>query len=504
MRAPLNRRHLDLVTSVFTVGASLLVVLVYAAHAWDLIGYPWDWSPDEGIYLDFARRLLDAPASLYNARGVPVPAIYGPLHPALLAPVVRLSNPLAAARVLTLGFTLIGALAVGVLIRRRAGTLWAVAGAALYLSVFNISSWFMLVRIDTPLVAFWLWSAVVLFPSELRAGADHLSRGRIAGATALLLMGCLVKLTAVIHGLPLVLAWFWVDRRSAWRLIAALALSGLVTLALLLAITKGGYLEAVLIWRLHSREPGLLSRLVADFAVRAWPVILLALLSGIAAVLARSRPIRDPVLFLLAGGLLVLPMASKAGACWNYLLPLYAAMVVAGARWAALSLPTVGSLLPAGIGVLALVLATSQTFPMPTAYDEAAARTLYGFAREFHRKAGGPFLVSRPDLVYFVVGQDAEIEGAGLQQLVDGRAPAATEILERIIQARYTLVVETWPLPRQAAWQNSLHRNYRPLGACRLGSYFTGYDARLYARRDLPVDFTPPSGVRCQAVPHGP
>ena len=60
------------------------------------------------------------------------------------------------------------------------------------------------------------------------------------------------------------------------------------------------------------------------------------------------------------------------------------------------------------------------------------------------------------------------------------------------------------PLPRQAAWQYSLHRNYRPLGACRLGSYFTGYDARLYARRDLPVDFTPPEGVRCQAVPHVP
>ncbi len=170
------RRHLRLAAAVFTASASLLVVLVYVAYAWELVSYPWDWSPDEGLYLDFARRLLDAPGSLYNERGVPVPAIYGPLFPALLAPVVRLANPLAAARVLTLAFTLLGALAVGALIRRRAGVLWASAGAALYLAIFDIASWFMLVRIDTPLLALWLWSAVLLLPRELRAGADRLSR----------------------------------------------------------------------------------------------------------------------------------------------------------------------------------------------------------------------------------------------------------------------------------------------------------------------------------------
>ena len=39
------------------------------------------------------------------------------LLPVLLAPMVRLANPLTAARVLTLAFTLLGALAVGALIR---------------------------------------------------------------------------------------------------------------------------------------------------------------------------------------------------------------------------------------------------------------------------------------------------------------------------------------------------------------------------------------------------
>jgi hypothetical protein len=499
-------RHLRLAAAVFTAGASLLAILVYVAHAWELVRYPWDWSPDEGLHLDFARRLLDAPGSLYNERGVPVPAIYGPLYPALLAPVVRLANPLAAARVLTLVFTLLGALAVGALIRRRAGLLWASAGAALYLAVFDIASWFMLVRVDTPLLALWLWSAVLLLPRELQVGADQLSRGRIAGGTALLLAATLVKPTAAVHGLPLVLGWFLVDRRSAWRLIAALAVSGSATVALLQTATGGGFVDAMLVWRLHGREPGLLARILTDFTSRSWPVLLLALVSALAAGLAKARPLGEPVWLMLAGGLLILPLASKAGACWNYLLPLYAALVVAAACWAAQALAAGRDwqpMMPAGIAALALALATTQTFPLPTTFDETAARTFYGFVQTFHRKLGGPFLVSRPELVNFLVGQNSEIEGYGFAHLASHHAPAARDVLASLEQARYTLVVETWLLPQQPEWQSALRRNYRPLGACRLGSYFTGYDARLYARRGLPVEFTPPAGVRCLAVPHG-
>jgi hypothetical protein len=123
--------------------------------------------------------------------------------------------------------------------------------------------------------------------------------------------------------------------------------------------------------------------------------------------------------------------------------------------------------------------------------------------QDFHRKVGGPFLASSPDLVYFLVGEQTEIEGTSFSHLVDSGAPGALDVLTRLEQARYTLVVETWPLPAQRQWQAALRRNYRPLGVCRLGSYFTGNDSRLYARRGLPVEFTPPAGVRCLAVPHG-
>jgi len=498
-------RHVRLAAAVFAGTAALLVVSIYVVCAWNLVVYPWDWSPDEGLYLDFARRLLDAPGSLYNDRGVPVPAMYGPLYPALLAPMVRLAHPLAAARILNLLCTLLGALALATLIRRRAGVLWAAAGATLYLSIFDIASYLMLARMDSPLITLWLWSAVVLLPRELRAEADQLSRRQTIGGTALLLAAALVKPTAVVHGLPLVLGWFWVDRRSAWRLIAALAISGLATVALMQAATGGGFVDAMLGWRLHGREPGLLAKILADFSLRSWPVLLLALVSALAAGLARTRPHREPACLMLAGGLLILPMSGKAGALWNYLLPLYAALVVAAACWAARAVAARNwqPVVPTAIAALSLALAITQTFPLPTAFDQAAAQTFYGFVQDFHRKLGGPFLASSPDLVYFLVGEETEIEGTSFSHLADSGAPGARDVLTRLEQARYTLVVETWPLPARPEWQIALRRNYRPLGVCRLGSYFTGYDSRLYARRGLPVDFTPPAGVRCLAVPHG-
>ena len=69
-------RNLRLAAAVFAGAASLSVVLAYAICAWILIKYPWDWSPDEGLYLDYARRLLAAPATLFHGRAVPLPASY--------------------------------------------------------------------------------------------------------------------------------------------------------------------------------------------------------------------------------------------------------------------------------------------------------------------------------------------------------------------------------------------------------------------------------------------
>ena len=48
-----------------SVAAALVVIVLFARCAAQLVAYPWDWSPDEGLYLDWGRRLVTDPASLY-------------------------------------------------------------------------------------------------------------------------------------------------------------------------------------------------------------------------------------------------------------------------------------------------------------------------------------------------------------------------------------------------------------------------------------------------------
>ena len=497
----------NLVAAAVAGAAALLVVVAYVLRAWVLITYPWDWSPDEGMHLDYARRALEAPGTLYPRRAVPFPSAYGPLLPVLMAPLVRLGEPLMAARLMALAWALVGAGAVGEILRRRAGPLWAAAGVALYLAPFDLSFWHMLVRVDGPMIALWLWAAVPLLPRDIERGADSLSRGRLAAGTALLLASVLVKPTAALHGAPLVLGWFLVDRRSAWRLSAATAGGGLTVLGILQAVTGGGFLWVNRLWGLHPRVSGLAGSLMAYFGVLAWPVILLAAAGALVVSAARSRPHREPALLLVAGGLAVAPIMGKQGASWNYMLPLFAALVVAAGCWFARAArtwsrprpsPSVVRLAPAlATTALAITLASTRPFPLPSTLDEATARAFYRFTQEVHRSAGGPFLVSRPDLVYFLAGQAEEVEGSSFSHLAAGGARGAGDVLERLRDGRYTLVVVTWPLPETPEWRDALREGYRHVGGCGLGWYFGVMTSHVLVRRDLSYAFVPPAGTRC-------
>jgi len=189
--------------------------------------------------------------------------------------------------------------------------------------------------------------------------------------------------------------------------------SGLAILALLQAATGGGFVEAMMGWRLHGREPGLLTKILTDFspAQLAGPVAGRGVGSG-------RWPGQGPT-------------PSRAGLSHARRWTAHPAHGQQG--WSALELSAAplrssggGRRLLGGAGrgsqKLAagcagydcgaiLALATTQVFPLPTTFDEAAARTLYGFVQDFHRKVGGPFLTSSPDLVYFLVGEQTEIEG---------------------------------------------------------------------------------------------
>lgn len=490
-----------LLATAAACAAALLVVLAYALRARVLLEYPWDWSPDEGLYLDYGRRALEDPGSLYPRQAVPFPSAYGPLVPALMAPLVRLPHPLWAARLVALAWTALGAAAVAELLRRRAGLRWAAAGVALYLTPFDLSFWHALVRVDGPMIALWLSAAVPLLPRSLARGADALSRGRLAAGAALLLAAVLFKPTAALHGAPLVLGWFLVDRRSAWRLLATTGAAGLAALLALQVATAGGFLWVNRLWALHPAVPGLALNNLALYVRFTAPVLALALAALLAGAAAGHRPWREPALLLLAGGLAVVPLLGKQGAWCNYLLPLYAGTVVAAGAWAS----RLGPWPAAGASVLALGLAATRTFPLPTALDESTARAFYGFTQEVQRRSGGPLLVARPDLVYFLAGQSAEIEGSSFVHLARGAAPGTETVLRGLEQRRYALVVWTWPLPDSREWTSALHRGYERVGDCRLGFFYgAASHSTLAVRRDLAVRFAPPPGTRCAAAPPAP
>ncbi len=512
MRASLTRadglrsRVPALLAWAAAAAAALVVVAVYVASAAELMRYPWDWSPDEGLMLDYARRVVRDPASLYVQRAVPVPLVYGPLEPALLAPAATAARPFLVARATLLCFALMGAAAAAELARRRASPPWALVTAALFLLPFDLSFWHLILRVDGLLVTLWLWAAVLLLPRELAAGADALSTRRVAGGTVLLLAAVLVKSTAVLHAVPLVLGWWLVDRRSALRLTVALAAGGLGCLAALQGATHGGFLWVQALWTRHPRVPGQAAAVMTDFVGHTWPLLALLLAAAVTARAARASVRREPTLLLLAGGLAVVPLLGKHGSGWNYLLPFLAAVAVASAalfaraarssRWP-LGPPAI--LAAAG---LALTLAWSRPFRLPSASDLATARAFYGAVGEVRRSSSGPLLATRPDLVYFLTGQAAEVEGGSFLNLAAAGAEGTADVLGRLERREYAAVIWTWPLPAGAEWTQALLSGYALVADCRLGYYYGApFPTHLAVRRDVPVRFALPASARCEAAP---
>ena len=240
--------------------AALGVLLVYLAHAVALVRYPWDWSPDEGLTLDYARRLVQAPGTLYAKTVVPVPLEYTPLLTVVLAPLVAVfEKPLASARVLAIVWTGLAVAGTYALVRPHAPQALALAMTALVLAPLDVSFWYMLVRIDGLMIAFWLWAAVFLLPRSLARGGDRLDRRRLVLGAALLMAAVLTKPTAVVHGTPLVLAWLWVDARSGLRLAALMIGAGLGIVAVLNLVSAGGFLWVNRLWTDHVSHAGLAS-----------------------------------------------------------------------------------------------------------------------------------------------------------------------------------------------------------------------------------------------------
>src|SRR5256885_7684276 len=237
-------------------------ILIYAAGAAMLVGYPYEWDPSEGGALEVAWRLLHDPAQLYpHGTVVPHPFPLPPLQALLHVPLVLTSGAdLRGPRALSLVILVAILGAIYVLVRRAGGEggsrRLAWVAAATLLAPLADSFWLMLARVDGLMIALLLWAAVVGLPRELRRGAAVLSTKRALATAALLVLACLAKPSAALHGAPLLLAWALVDWRSFVRLAAATVALGLAAGGAIDVASHGGFLESNRLWLLHGQEAG--------------------------------------------------------------------------------------------------------------------------------------------------------------------------------------------------------------------------------------------------------
>jgi hypothetical protein len=333
-------------------------------------------------------------------------------------------------------------------------------------------------------------------PSRLERGADRLSSARLWTGAALLLASVLAKPTAVIHGAPLVLGWFLVDRRSLWRLTGAMLAGGIGALVLLQIVTDGGFLWTAPLWGIHTRHQGLFGRLVSMFVVAHGMLLLLVVVAIVVAWRRRDQPFRDGAWLLVLGGLAILPTLGKGGAWTNYLLPLYCALVALACRlWP--PTPAAAILVPAALG-LALLM---RPFPLPTSADADTSAAFYSFVRE----RGRPLLATRPEYAYFVVRQPIEAEGSGLTHLVAARVPGTEVLLERVRRRYYRLIIALpyfWPNDR--GFEAALAEGYEIAATCTLAFFYGRSEFVLLLPRGEAARLVPPPGARCRSFAAAP
>jgi hypothetical protein len=503
-----GRSRLGSVAGMAAVALALLVAAVYLTRAAALLRYPFDWSPDEGLALDYARRVLVAPGLLYAKSAVPFPCAYTPLLPLLLAPATTTDAPLFWGRLLALAWTTTIAASLYLLVRRVAPLALAVACTALCLSIFDMTFWFMLVRVDGLMVALWIAGAAVLMPASLVPGSEPLTRRRLVLGALLLVLSTLAKPTAVVHAAPLVLGWLAVDRRGALGLAAAVGGAGLAVLLLLEAATSGGFLWVMKLWTVHGFVEGQTRSILAYYAVGTWPVAALAALGFVAAARAGARPWRDGSILLLVSGLLAVPGLGKGGAMRNYLLPLLLATGVACGRFwgAALREKTEAARLVAlAVGAAAFALAARSTFPVPGPAEEATAAAFYGHVRQVLAERGGPVLAARPDYVSYLAGHPVEVETTSFPYLAMAAVPGVELVRDRLQEQRYALVVQGPFFPPPAAGiPAALEAGYEAYGGCWMPAFYGRTQYVLHAPRGRPVDLTFPGGVGCGLLPRTP
>jgi len=340
-------------TAVCVVLAAALCVVAgrYAARAFDL-----SWRDyGEGPVLAMVERMRHEPVSRHWIERPPYTlTCYGPGYYATVLGVSQLTpwqGTVVPGRLVALAAALgITALVAGVVVRQTGRIEFGLFAGLLFLGSSVVSSWVPFHRVDT---------LAVLFAVAAYAAASS-GKGRgLAAAAVLIAAGSLVKQTAALAALPIVVHLLLTRRfRPAAGFAAGVALLGAGLWLAVDALSGGYFLTMAVRGNVNRLAVGHGLELALGFLQS--PAALAGLLVAAWLVKNDARTALGSLYWtaLVLSTLTAVPAAMKEGASINYFLePCALAAVVVGVH----GLPRLGAAMPRGLpialGLLGIVLA---------------------------------------------------------------------------------------------------------------------------------------------------
>jgi hypothetical protein len=328
----------------------------FAAHAWEMLRFPYPLDYGEGPLLLQARLLLNGTslAGLYADPALPPYAVvnYPPLY---LLLTVALARPLGddallAGRLLSLIAALGSALMLALLVRtapprsRSSVAPWLLVIGLSWLALPVVRQWALLLRVDMLGVFLGLCALLVLrIAVSDRAAGTRPPLGRrfwlLALAAALLVASLYIKPSLLAAPLA-ACAWAWLRRpRQGLLLAALLAALGGGLFVLLNVASRGWFFFHVVAANANRWDATLARQFWAEQLAQLWPLLLVGLLG--APLLPRARALGLPLLYALGGALTAVGVG-KVGAYANYFLELHAGLLWLAGSLLVLAAPAVG------------------------------------------------------------------------------------------------------------------------------------------------------------------
>jgi hypothetical protein len=269
------RRHSDLgrllvaAAMLFTLGALAYDAQAFLGASLKAIRYPFELDYGEGIVWQQAQQMRDGTA-YGSITGFPsIVFHYPPLFHALTLALAGLSglDMLMAGRIVSVASTLLASLFAGLIAfrtvaadigRKAAGLCGTVAGLAV-LSLWPVTSWGPLMRVDMVAMAFGLAGIWLTMQAFTRPRLVH-------AAAACFVAAVYAKQTAIAAPAAAFLTLLLLKPRTAIAGIASSLLLGLAVLAPLTWVTHGGFVRHIFLYNINRLDP---SRLIAMLAVLA-------------------------------------------------------------------------------------------------------------------------------------------------------------------------------------------------------------------------------------------